>query len=97
MAPGDRVTRIGLHADETGGQAALTVSVLECCGTRAFAGLEIGQKHRVVMCLHDDLVLKPGVGYEGRTNFLCEYLRTIAQTLTTAADVDGSLAISEQR
>src|SRR5262245_6289511 len=66
MAPDDGVVRIRLHSYETRRAAACAIRVVKRRRTYPLPGLNIGQKHGVVVALHDDLVIEPGAGHERR-------------------------------
>ena len=54
VAPGDRVPRVCLHADEPGCVPALAVGVVEYRDAFPFASLEVGEEHCVVIALHNN-------------------------------------------
>src|SRR5882724_3223203 len=59
-----RSTDIRVDTDETGRAPALAAGVVERGRLLAYAGLQVGEKNRVVIALHDDLVFEPDAGHE---------------------------------
>ena len=67
VARHDRVVRIRLYSDEARRAAAHTIRVVERRRACPLPGLNIREKHGVVVSLRDDLVLEPDAGHECRT------------------------------
>ena len=67
MTPRDGVARIRLDADASRCAAAVDVGVVKARGLRALAAFWVGEKNRVVVALHHDLVFEPDAGDERGT------------------------------
>jgi hypothetical protein len=71
------VARIRLQADETGRAPALGVGVVERSCLLAHAGLGVGEKNRLIMASHDNLVFKPDTGNERRARCVVLHIRLV--------------------
>src|ERR1051326_3479834 len=67
VTPGHGVAGVRLDTDESRSAAAIEVGVVKRSGLLAHSGLSVGEKDRVIIGLHGDLIFKPYSWHERGT------------------------------